>query len=510
MVLEPESLRFCCIPHSGNKGYVPICDYTGGKFPVEKLKEARRKLIEQNNSDGDSPCKGCHFLERRDWDAERKSDALLEAVYVSHYSICNLRCRYCYVYLYEGTLIDVGYELLPVIREMIDDGLLMDGAYIEWGGGEPTILKDFPAVQRLLVERGYPQQVSTSGVRFSQELEDGVRAGTIRAVTSIDAGTRETYKKVKGRDKFDVVFENVARYAKTGGDMTVKYILRADNSDPTNLKRFAEKCAEAGVKKIVITPDQEEVAQDQVTEETLYAFALLRYEAKKRGIYPMIRDEYVSPEDMRRVRKYVPLQLWWWRYGLYRLKALAVEGARRTGKAVRRLLDSGTTRAAIRRAQEIAPDDEGTLRELLEHQTTAPHPELRDKLAETVKARPNRRELRGAITTVGVSEEGWTLDGETGFVVVDGGASEKRFRPELVFHCTDDESDLPVKMTIADGVHDDIEFTFLESRFRRIELPEMEPGEVGIFAVRTDKTWLLRENGTERRVGVRVTDMTHA
>ena len=133
LVLEQRQVKFCCIGHSGNKGYVPICDYDGGEIPVEEIKAARKRLIEQNNSDGDSLCKGCHFLQKKDWDAERKTTALLDTVYVSNFSICNLHCRYCFVYLNEFTEVShvAGYPLLPVFEQLVQKGHLAPDGKIE-------------------------------------------------------------------------------------------------------------------------------------------------------------------------------------------------------------------------------------------------------------------------------------------------------------------------------------------------------------------------------------------
>ena len=70
LVLDQKILKFCCIGHSGPKGYVPVCDYDGGPLPVEKILEARQKLIEQNNTPGvETLCTGCHFLQKKDWKA---------------------------------------------------------------------------------------------------------------------------------------------------------------------------------------------------------------------------------------------------------------------------------------------------------------------------------------------------------------------------------------------------------------------------------------------------------
>ncbi len=525
VVLDLDRLRFCCIPHSGNKGYVKICDYRGGPLPVEEIREARRRLTEQNNDPAaDSECKGCHFLEKRDWDAERPK-SLLDAVYVSHFSMCNLRCRYCYVYLREGDLINIGYDILPLFQEMIADGHLEPGSYIEWGGGEPTILPEFPEVQALLRERGCHQQVSTSGVRFSPEIEQGLREGTIQAVTSVDAGTRESYKEVKGRDSFEKVWENVTRYARTGGDMTVKYILRSNNSDERNVREFVQKLAESGARKLVITPDQWEIAQGQLTEETAYAFALMKRLARRRGIQVQIRDEYAGPEVMRRITKYMsaaPLQSV--RFKARRLRRGAAHALEGTRRRVRRRREAKRTRASVRAADEILGrdpvlvhpfqlvrgfrEDHGRVLALLERQVSMPDDELRERIAEILRRRPGLRKYSGGIASFGFTPDGWTLDGRPGYLFVDGKNATKPFRPQLWFACNAGPADCPVKLTISDGVHDDIVYTYLQAERRRFELPEVEPGGSSVLVVRTDKTWGPANEDGLRRLGVRISDMS--
>lgn len=522
VVLDLDRLRFCCIPHSGNKGYVKICDYTGGPLPVEEIREARRRLTEQNNDPAaDSECKGCHFLEKRDWDAERPK-ALFDAVYVSHFSMCNLRCRYCYVYLREGDLINIGYNILPLFQGMIADGHLEPGSYVEWGGGEPTILREFPEVQALLRERGCRQQVSTSGVRFSPEIEQGLLEGSMQAVTSVDAGTRETYQEVKGRDAFEKVWENVTRYARTGGDMTVKYILRSNNSSERNVREFVRKLAESGARKLVITPDQWEIAQDKLTEETCYAFSLMKYLAKRKGVGVLIRDEYASPEVMRRITKYQPAPLHRLQFEAHRLRQTAVRALDQTRRRVRRMREAERTRASVRTAEEILGrdpvlvhpfqlvrnfrEDHGGVLGLLERQIAMPDEGLRSRIAEILRRRPGLRKYSGGIASFGFSPDGWTLEGQPAYLFVDGKEATKPFRAQLWFACDAGPGDFPLKLTISDGIHDDIEYTYLVRERRRFELPEVEPGGASILVVRTDKTWPNED--ASRQLGVRISDMS--
>ena len=62
------ALKFCCTPFSDSGGFVPICDYEGGPFPVETLLKERDNLRLLNNTKGAySPCLGCPLLRQDDW-----------------------------------------------------------------------------------------------------------------------------------------------------------------------------------------------------------------------------------------------------------------------------------------------------------------------------------------------------------------------------------------------------------------------------------------------------------
>lgn len=521
VVMAIDYLQYCCIPHSGNKGYVKMVPYRGGELPVEAIKEARRSLTELNNIEGvETPCTGCHFLQKKDWDALRKSKALFDTVYVANFTICNLRCRYCFVYINEAEdRPDVDYDVLPVFRELLEKGMLDPAGYVEWGGGEPTILPTFPALMALLKQYGLRQQIHTSGVRFSPEIEEGLKGGLLQVVTSIDSGTRETYLKVKGRDRHDVVWENMARYARTGGNMALKYILRHDNSDPENVRQFVQKAKAAGIKRIAITPDMREIAQNTVSEETIYAFALMVHEAKSLGLEPQIRDEYLNPADMAKVSKYIPLPLKGWRYRLHQSGRRLGEVAKNARRSLERRKDSPRMREAILLARRTSKRGKGVLHpfqllseapdskvlQLLDYQTKSPDPELLLNLKEIVSKKlvaghPNKD---GRTVVLGVTKDAWTTNGDPGFILVNGEGLEKPLVQEVWLACYAKQHELPLRVSVSDGVHEGFQYVFLSPERVRMELPAVPAGETTLFSVRTDKTWAFNER--QGSYGVQIT-----
>jgi len=286
-----------------------------------------------------------------------------------------------------------------------------------------------------------------------------------------------------------------------------KYILRRGNSDPGNVRRFVAKCVEAGIRTVALTPDHEEIAQDTVTEETAYAFALMRYEAKKRGLKVVIPPQYLNPENRKRALKYVPLQLHGWRYRVFRATEFLRTAARMAGLRGRRMLGARRTREAIRKAEAcVAGEASGaeTVTELLDYQTRCPDEALGDRLAEAVRATADKTVLGDRVTAVGVSADGWTLDGRPGYLVVDGRSEKAPLVQELWLGCLAEPADLPLTVTIADGLHTRIDYTYYQPGRARIALPAIEPGASGIFAVRTDRSWSPAGGTDPRRLGVSI------
>lgn len=511
LVLDLSELKFCCIPHSNNtKGFVPICKYEGGAIPAERIREERRKLIALNNREGvDSPCKGCHYLEKKEW-TRPEGGGRFDRIEISSFSLCNLRCTYCYTVLHEDWgLPAVAYDLLPVFRDMVDNGLLARGAKVEWGGGEPTILKDFSETARLLMQHDVWQRIFTNAIRYSDDIEEGLRQGKVAVVTSVDAGDRETYEKIKGRDRFEIVWRNLARYAATGGEVEAKYILRRGNSDPANVRRFVDKCVEAGIRTVTLTPDLEEIAQDTLTEETAYAFALLRYRAKRRGLKVVILPQYLNSANRKRALKYVPLQLFGWRYHVLRATELLRNAARTAWIRARLIRTAGKTRDAIRRAEACVATGQCSpeaLTELLDYQTRHPDEALRSRLAEAVHTAPvaGKHVIDERVTALGISSDGWTLNGDPCYLVVDGRSAVGPLVQELWLACTADAATLPLTLTISDGLHPRIVYRYHRPERARIALPAVPAGRFGIFVVNTDKSWSPVEGEDPRRLGVNI------
>ncbi|HUU40999.1 MAG TPA: radical SAM protein [Desulfatiglandales bacterium] len=311
LVLDHWELKFCCKPHSGNKGFVPICHFSGGSLPVETIRNEREKLRKLNNTKGaDSPCGGCHYLKSGDW-PELGGHALFNQVEISNFTICNLRCNYCYTVLHEDwNFPSYAYKLGPVFNDMIEKGYLHDQTRIEWAGGEPTILENFEDLQKMFIAHGYSQTIFTNAVVFSEGIAQGLRSRKMSIVSSIDSGTPETYRKVKGRDYFHRVWLNLDRYIQTGGDLVIKYLVKDDNVQLKDLNGFLRLCRKYRVPMISIAPDNNEVSVNRVLDAALKGAAYMAWKARRYGFRWEIQSDYFKPGHMELIHHYMhPLEI---------------------------------------------------------------------------------------------------------------------------------------------------------------------------------------------------------
>ena len=72
---------------------------------------------------------------------------------------------------------------------------------------------------------------------------------------SVDSGTPETYRKVKGQSGFEAVWNTIKDYCTTGGRVFAKYIIFSYNSEKKEIDAFIEQCVKTGVNNISISAE---------------------------------------------------------------------------------------------------------------------------------------------------------------------------------------------------------------------------------------------------------------
>ena len=280
LVFALGDLLLCCITHHG-RGCPKVCDFNGGKLPLDKILAFREDVRTQNQSDDRYPlCKGCGFLMKKEWEELAYP---FNRLTLAHFTKCNLRCNYCYVIKdgYDKNPYDP-YDLCPTLESMIQENRLSPDTEVYWGGGEPTVYKEFEKISGLLLDYGAYQQVASDGLVVSEKLKEALQKGRASLNCSVDAGTAQTYKQIKGRDHFDRVWRNLETYARAAeGSVAAKIILMKENCN--EVIPFLEKVQNAGIHDVVYDIN---FYDPKPSGEIVHAAARLIYECSiKRGLY---------------------------------------------------------------------------------------------------------------------------------------------------------------------------------------------------------------------------------
>ena len=264
IIFHQNKLLVCCIKAPGG-GSPLICEYKGGRFPMDKIL-AKRKEIQEANRTGTYPaCAGCPCLQEKEWPDSPPYP--IAEVNVTMSPVCELRCNYCFTL--EGDKTASSYDLYDTCREILDNNWFAPNADIMWAGGEPTILKRFDQTLNLLMAGNIRHHVFTNSVRYSESVARGLQSGKMDIIVSLDAGTPETYATVKGRPWFDRVTAVLTRYARTGGDVRLKFIGLPENSNRKDADGFLELLRRLQIRNAYLDTDYNQPKPSPQTIETL-------------------------------------------------------------------------------------------------------------------------------------------------------------------------------------------------------------------------------------------------
>jgi len=245
------ALRACAEIHHG-RGEPKLMDYAGGPLDFNAIREAKAEIHRQNQQGGHPACKGCPNLVFKRWPARTGK---FDWIGITHDARCNLECNYCWLQWADyaprhnpAPYREMRYSALKPIQELLARDLLEDGALIDWGGGgEPTLFDEFDELLTQFSRRKYTQWLHTNGVYAPEAMLNGkTDCSKINVLCSVDAGSPETFRKIKKRDEYRTVWRNLLMYRQRGACVVAKYIVTEENCSRKEIRAFVQDALRHG------------------------------------------------------------------------------------------------------------------------------------------------------------------------------------------------------------------------------------------------------------------------
>jgi len=150
-------------------------------------------------------CKNCIYKNN-----EEIYNDKIQRIDLYYWYHCNCGCFYCsYRDETKGEFSDREKEGNPLIYNTLKElynlnQIDKDHLIVCFGGGELGVLKEFPKLIDLFMKNNVEHVIcESSGIKYSKAVEKLLKNKKGTITVAVCAGSRETYKKIKNRDKYE-------------------------------------------------------------------------------------------------------------------------------------------------------------------------------------------------------------------------------------------------------------------------------------------------------------------
>ena len=287
MSLSNNALRFCCSDFGKNKSPVVSKRDSYEKTILDFLK-TRDRIIEDLNTNSpetiSSPCLGCHEVKEGLWYINRR----IRLLRISMESFCNFKCVYCHQYFdkYDDIMQATFEDSIKFLYYLKNNKYIDGRTLILCSAGEVTA---HPMREKLLdFLQDNPCWIYSNASAYNNKIAEILTKDGSRLVSSIDAGTQKTFKKIKGVDLFDTVCDNLGRYAQNGFVQLKYIVLPGLNDNEEDVSGIIDVCKRTKIKQLSISRNNRDIIV--FSENTISMISLLIQSARKHGIYVTVPD----------------------------------------------------------------------------------------------------------------------------------------------------------------------------------------------------------------------------
>lgn len=160
----------------------------------------------------------------------------IETLFIELTTLCNLRCIHC------------GYKdsspetiTFKAVKKAINSCLPYGLNTVVLTGGEPTLHHDLLKILQYCKEHNLKTKITTNGNKLAGFLPHLKNHLVDQIVISLDASTDETYKKIRGRDKFPEICRNIKQLSEFNDKIACSFLIQKTNYK--EVLPFLEMCA---------------------------------------------------------------------------------------------------------------------------------------------------------------------------------------------------------------------------------------------------------------------------
>ncbi|MCL2185402.1 MAG: radical SAM protein [Treponema sp.] len=196
---------------------------------------------------------------------------------------CNLKCSYCFFSKILNNSNTFGYNILDILY-FIQNKFNKKNIFLDYNCGEITVSPHYNKIMDIWKKNNWKGRISTNAVIYSEGIAELMRLGLIKINVSLDAGTAETYSKIKGKNYFNKTLETLKYYSDILGNIELKYLFVKDSNDNENdIINFLKIAKKLNVCVVIISRNSTE-SLIPLSEHEKYLLKYFIYTAKNYGL----------------------------------------------------------------------------------------------------------------------------------------------------------------------------------------------------------------------------------
>lgn len=277
-----HKISYCANGNPAKKmAYPIILNNFDGNLDIENLiRRIREDRFNLHNDKIIESCKGCPNLYEEKWEIDYSKYPKLGYINFADCGLCNSKCIYCKSWTntkfengkYKPIIEEKFYNIIPIAEKFKEKGMITKDTIIDFTGGEPTIYEFFEESLNYFLKFGTKKiLIFSNAILFSEIILKGIKKGIITITVSVDAGSQNTHKIVKGVESYNNVYENLKKYAKAQkhkNQVISKYIIIPEINDSfEEINLWIKKSIEIGINKLIINVD-DRLFENEITKET--------------------------------------------------------------------------------------------------------------------------------------------------------------------------------------------------------------------------------------------------